>query len=105
MPEQIPNNRNPEDWKNTALCQSWKMKQLRDITPSSGAYHPESDYYEPNWPESFFGDNYERLMDIKEKYDRDRMFQVWNGIGGLRAEDDNPDRSESNCEAISWWLV
>ena len=50
------------------------MNQLRAITPNSGAYQNESDYYEPNWPESFFGVNYERLVQIKEKYDPYSMF-------------------------------
>jgi len=98
VPSIVPNNNDPEDWKNAALCASWKMKQLREITPSSGAYLNEADYYEPNWPENFFGVNYERLVEIKENYDPKSMFQVWNGIGGLRAEDDNPDASELNCQ-------
>jgi hypothetical protein len=36
-----------------------------------------------------FGDNYPRLKSIKEKYDPNGMFRVWNGVGGLRPENDN----------------
>ena len=55
--------------------------------PDSGAYWNESDYYEPNWEQTFWGtENYQRLKTIKEKYDPNGMFRVWNGVGGLRAE-------------------
>jgi len=66
------------------------MNKLREITPNSGAYMNEGDYYEPNWTLAFYGDNYERLLEIKKKYDPDYMFQVWNGVGGLRSESDDP---------------
>lgn len=31
-------------------------------------------------------DNYARLKSIKQTYDPEGMFRVWNGIGGLRPE-------------------
>ena len=80
----------PKVWKERALCGSQRMNKLREITPNSGAYLNEADYYEPNWTKAFYGDNYERLLEIKKKYDPDYMFQVWNGVGGLRDELDDP---------------
>ena len=46
-----------------------------------------TDRYEPNWEASFWGEeNFARLKTIKEKYDPNGVFQVWNGVGGLRPE-------------------
>ena len=78
---------------------------MRDITPNSGAYLSESDYYEPNWPRAFFGDNYERLKSIKEEYDPNGMFRVWNGVGGLRPEGDYAGSSESpESSTLPSWI-
>ena len=63
-----------------------KMEKMREITPNSGAYINDSDYFEPDWERSFWGNNYEKLKEIKEKYDPDRVFSVWNGVGGTRPE-------------------
>ena len=63
------------------------MDPLREITPNSGAYINESDHFEPNWEQSFWGiDNYKKLKTIKMKYDPTGMFRVWNGVGGTRPE-------------------
>ena len=46
-----------------------------------------TDRYEPNWEASFWGEeNFAKLKAIKDKYDPNRVFQVWNGVGGLRPE-------------------
>jgi len=76
-------------WSEVAKEGQRRIQPLRDITPNSGAYLNEADYYEPNWPKSLFGDNYERLKSIKEEYDPNGLFRVWNGIGGTRSEDNN----------------
>ena len=63
------------------------FKPIRAITPNSGSYWNESDYYEPNWEQSFWGvENFKRLKWIKMKYDPSSMFRVWNGVGGTRPE-------------------
>ena len=64
-----------------------QLTALRAITPNSGAYLSESNYYEPNWEQSFWGmDNYKKLKSIKQKYDPSGSFRVWNGVGGTRPE-------------------
>lgn len=78
--------RNAKKWKESALEASKRIQPLRDITPNSGAYWNEADYYEPDWEQSFFGDNYDRLKQVKEEYDPDGIFRVWNGVGGTRPE-------------------
>ncbi|KAF2267965.1 FAD/FMN-containing isoamyl alcohol oxidase-like protein MreA [Lojkania enalia] len=44
-------------------------QKFRDATPGSGAYMNEADVEEPNWKESFYGDNYHRLYQIKKARD------------------------------------
>ena len=78
---------NSTEWVQSGLAASKTITALRAITPSSGAYWNESDRYEPNWEQSFWGaENYSRLKAIKQKYDPSGMFRVWNGVAGLRAE-------------------
>jgi FAD/FMN-containing dehydrogenase len=47
----------------------------------TGTYFSESDVLEQNWQQAFFGDNYNKLVKIKQKYDPDNIFVVWKGIG------------------------
>ncbi|PWN49215.1 FAD-binding domain-containing protein [Violaceomyces palustris] len=47
----------------------------------TGTYYSESDVQEKDWPTAFFGNNYNRLVSIKQKYDPDNVFIVWKGIG------------------------
>ena len=35
----------------------------------------ETDYFEANWQDYFWGDNYARLKRIKQKYDPDGLFE------------------------------
>lgn len=57
------------------------MAPLREITPNGGAYGNEADIAEPNWQQSFWGDNYPRLLQIKQKYDPGMLFYVHHGVG------------------------
>ena len=41
----------------------------------------ETDYFEANWQDSFWGDNYARLKRIKQKYDPDGLFFLHHGVG------------------------
>lgn len=58
----------------------WNAK-WRELTPGSGAYCSESDYIEPDFQHSFWGDNYERLYEIKQRYDPDGLFFAQNAVG------------------------
>jgi FAD/FMN-containing dehydrogenase len=57
------------------------MKILTDATPDSGAYSNEADYFQENWQKAFWGDNYPRLLEIKNKYDPNHFFQTHHSIG------------------------
>ena len=52
---------------------------LRDI--SNACYYSEADALEENWQEVFWGSNYARLLSIKQKYDPDKIFTVFKGVG------------------------
>jgi len=54
---------------------------LTDLTPDSGAYMNEADVNEPNFQQSFYGDNYERLLSIKRKYDPNDVFYAKTAVG------------------------
>lgn len=57
------------------------MELVRGITPESGAYVNEADYFEPDWKHQFWGINYSRLLDIKHRYDPDNFFRCHHGVG------------------------
>jgi FAD/FMN-containing dehydrogenase len=57
------------------------MAPIRAITPNAGSYVNETDYFEEDWQESFWGDNYERLLSVKRRYDPDNLFCVHHGVG------------------------
>ena len=83
----VPEEITEQSWHDAAVAASDLANPIRAITPNSGAYINESDYYEPNWEHSFWGEaNYARLKTIKQKYDPTGMFRVWNGVGGTRPE-------------------
>lgn len=47
---------------------------IRKETPNSAVYSNEGDINEPEWQDAFWGPVYPRLVKIKEKYDKDRVF-------------------------------
>lgn len=57
------------------------MALIRKATPESGSYSNEADYFEPNWQQSFWGDNYARLLEIKHKVDPKGLFQCHHCVG------------------------
>ncbi|KAF2845498.1 FAD-binding domain-containing protein [Plenodomus tracheiphilus IPT5] len=57
------------------------MQKWRDVTPGSGAYLNEADRLEPNWQQSFFGDKYARLLEIKKDMDHRNIFWAHQAVG------------------------
>merc|ERR1712096_374336 len=41
---------------------------------SPGTYVNEADFFQPNWRETFWGENYARLLKIKQKLDPNQIF-------------------------------
>lgn len=57
------------------------MQKWRDITPGGGAYMNEGDMQDPDWKNTFYGDNYGRLLAVKKKWDPESVFWVISGVG------------------------
>jgi FAD/FMN-containing dehydrogenase len=64
------------------------MAELRRLVPDHGSYVSESNYFEDDWQRSFWGANYARLSEVKQKYDPEGLFVVHHGVG---SEDWSPD--------------
>ena len=57
------------------------MNEIRRVAPRAGSYVWETDYFQPHWQEAFWGDNYDRLLAVKRKYDPDGLFFLHHGVG------------------------
>jgi FAD/FMN-containing dehydrogenase len=57
------------------------MAPIRAVAPGAGSYVNETDYFEDDWQDSFWGANYQRLLGVKCRYDPDNLFRVHHGVG------------------------
>ncbi|KAL6231479.1 hypothetical protein BDW75DRAFT_233574 [Aspergillus navahoensis] len=55
-----------------------------DGEEEAGAYLNEADWNQPNWQTVFYGENYERLLKIKDKYDPEQIFYGRTAVGSER---------------------
>jgi FAD/FMN-containing dehydrogenase len=56
------------------------MGELRKLVTRPASYVWETDYFEANWQDSFWGDNYPRLKRVKQRYDPDGLFFLHHGV-------------------------
>ncbi|KAF2706589.1 FAD/FMN-containing isoamyl alcohol oxidase-like protein MreA, partial [Pleomassaria siparia CBS 279.74] len=49
-------------------------KALREAGPDGATYVNEGDLYEPNWQESYWGSNYPKLLELRQKWDPEGVF-------------------------------
>lgn len=56
-------------------------QRLIDISPGSGGYLNEGDVMDPDFAQSFYGSNYERLLAIKKKVDPKGVFWAPTAVG------------------------
>ncbi|OXC76808.1 FAD-dependent oxidoreductase [Caballeronia sordidicola] len=54
---------------------------LKALSPQSGSYLSEADFFRGDWREAFWGSNYVRLKTIKDRYDPEGFFFVHHGVG------------------------
>jgi FAD/FMN-containing dehydrogenase len=57
------------------------MPAMVDVTPGSGSYMNEADFRQPGWQGAFFGSNYERLLEVKRRYDPEGFFYATAAVG------------------------
>ncbi|KAF5351357.1 hypothetical protein D9758_008077 [Tetrapyrgos nigripes] len=67
------------------------VEPLRKLTPGGGAYLNEASPDEPNFQQSFYGSNYQKLLRIKDKYDPYQMLYGSTAVGGERCSEDWSD--------------
>ncbi|KAK1248264.1 LOW QUALITY PROTEIN: hypothetical protein MKX08_006484 [Trichoderma sp. CBMAI-0020] len=54
---------------------------IEAATPNAGAYMNEADFQQPDFQHVFFGANYPRLLQIKQKYDPASLLYARAGVG------------------------
>lgn len=100
-------------WTNTTSDTAIKAKmdhftknvvgKWRDVSPDAGAYMSESDIQEPHFQQAFYGSNYKRLYQLKQKYDPASLFYVPTGVGSedwtVKSLDGLPDQNGRLCRA------
>ena len=58
---------------------AWAPLLALPARPAS--YVSETDYFEADWQQAFWGEHYPRLMQIKRRYDPDGLFFVHHSVG------------------------
>ncbi|KAL2189410.1 hypothetical protein L209DRAFT_749175 [Thermothelomyces heterothallicus CBS 203.75] len=62
------------------LTNDW-MARWRAVSPGGGSYASEGDINEPDFQQSFYGDHYPRLLELKKKYDPTGLFYAPTAVG------------------------
>ncbi|HEY5009445.1 MAG TPA: FAD-binding oxidoreductase, partial [Caulobacteraceae bacterium] len=61
---------------------------LRSVAPGAGSYLSESNYFNADWRNAYWGPNYPKLRAVKARYDPAGLFTVHHGVG---SDDWSPD--------------
>lgn len=56
-------------------------KMWREWNPEGGAYMNEANAFNAEFKHDFYGENYQRLLDIKKKFDPQESLYVLSGVG------------------------
>ncbi|XXG99229.1 hypothetical protein Hte_005566 [Hypoxylon texense] len=74
-----------EDWSDAARLRGEMVDRIipamEAATPGSAVYLNEGSWAQPDWKDAFYGSNYERLLEIKKKYDPDDVFYALTAVG------------------------
>jgi len=54
--------------------------------------YTQADPLEADWKNSFYGENYDRLLEIKDKYDPSQLLYASINVGGDRWAEDSQGR-------------
>ena len=57
------------------------MNELRMLAPNGGSYVSESNFFENDWPHSYWDSNYAQPALVKKEYDPTGLSIVHNGVG------------------------
>ncbi|GLA44967.1 CAZyme family AA7 [Aspergillus niger] len=64
------------EWYESVLEPVW-----RDWAPNMGAYMNEGNPFSSTWKRDYYGDGYERLAEVKRRYDPNGSLWVYAGVG------------------------
>ncbi|KAJ5614036.1 FAD binding domain-containing protein [Penicillium herquei] len=67
--------------KSTAEGILHTVDPLKALSPGGGAYLNEASYLEPDWEQTYFGSFYDRLLEVKNRYDPTHLFDCWKCVG------------------------
>jgi hypothetical protein len=76
------------------------MKVIREVTPGAGSYVNETDYFEANWQQEFWGENYPRLLQIKRKFDPEGLFFCHHCVGSEACSRDGMCRAARSYNCV-----
>lgn len=68
---------------------------LKQLSPGSGTYLNEGDPHQSDWINAFYGDNYDRLREVKKAWDSTDTFYARTGVG---SEDWDQDAQGRLCK-------
>lgn len=68
------------------------MPRIEAATPGGGAYLNEANFQEANWQQTFYGQNYARLKDIKYQVDPSGVFYAQTAVGSDTWVEDSAGR-------------
>jgi FAD/FMN-containing dehydrogenase len=57
------------------------MAPLKALATEPASYVAETDYFQDDWQKAFWGNNYARLIRVKDHYDPNDLFFVHHGVG------------------------
>ncbi|KAI0120799.1 FAD-binding domain-containing protein [Hypoxylon sp. NC0597] len=78
----------------TAMTKSTILAE--ELTGTDGGTYPnEANPFTPNWRESWWGSNYEALLEIKKKYDPEGLLKCWKCVG---FEDEDISTDMFSCQ-------
>lgn len=71
------------------------VQNLTDLGLISNAYKNEAEPFDPNWKNFCYGNNYDKLLAIKDKFDPHRLLRCWHCVGWT-----NEDAKQSSFRAF-----
>ncbi|KAI1174422.1 putative isoamyl alcohol oxidase [Nemania sp. FL0916] len=74
-------NSSLDDKKKVAKLLLEASDRAQKLWPKSGAYANEAHPWIKNWQSSFWGKNYQKLAQLKHKYDPDQLLGCWHCVG------------------------
>jgi hypothetical protein len=74
-------NASLEDKKNVARLLTEASDRASKLWPDGGAYANEAHPWVRDWKTAFWGGNYDKLSQLKEKYDPKGLLGCWHCVG------------------------